>query len=334
MDLIDELWRDYPGFRTAQGCAICADSRDVLARMPDDSIDLIVTSPPYLLQAGKKGRANNSYTNITDETSYLDWFLGFCRSAKPKLKETGSLVVNLGNSWAKGRPVQSLYPYRFILGVCDLGYVLCQEVIWYSRSTLPKSEYVTVWQERAKDAWEHCFWLAKADRPKAHMGAARTPYSESQLRDLRRHKGAELEPRHAVNRPGGSSSSNHMDIDHGGALPTTVLEVSRGESTSTYIRSLRRLGLPLHPARFPEGVPSWFIKVLTDPDDLVVDIFGGSSTTGHAAETLGRRWVTIDTDPRYVGGAVARWTGRDLGKTRDCYDRIMAGEHIEIGVDG
>ena len=113
--------------------------------------------------------------------------------------------------------------------------------------------------------------------------------------------------------------------------PSNLLRIPNTESNSAYLRHCRLLGRQSHPARFPAALPRFFIRLLTEPDDLVVDIFSGSNTTGEAAERLGRRWLSIELDRGYAGLSAVRFLeGRDDDDVRRTMARIDSGEVVEI----
>jgi site-specific DNA-methyltransferase (cytosine-N4-specific) len=108
-------------------------------------------------------------------------------------------------------------------------------------------------------------------------------------------------------RPSGHDIGKGFGADNGGAIPSNLLQIPNTESNSSYLRLARLVGLKGHPARFPAGLPEFFIKFLTTEDDLVVDIFAGSNTTGRVAEQLGRRWIAMELDASYVASSALRF---------------------------
>jgi site-specific DNA-methyltransferase (cytosine-N4-specific) len=101
-------------------------------------------------------------------------------------------------------------------------------------------------------------------------------------------------------RPSGHDISARFGKDNGGAIPSNLLQYSNTESNSAYIRLCKDFGFDAHPARFPKDLPSFFIKFLTEPKDLVLDMFCGSNTTGEAAQELDRRWMGIELNREYA----------------------------------
>ncbi|OUM89020.1 DNA-methyltransferase [Parageobacillus thermoglucosidasius] len=287
-------------FRTDLGVMYCGDSLDYLFNVAEEeSVDLIMTSPPFGLVRKKQ------YGN-EDADKYCDWFRPFAEGFKRVLKESGSLVIDIGGSWIPGMPTRSLYHFELlIMLVKEYGFYLCQEHYWWNPSKLPTpAEWVNIRRVRVKDAVNTVWWLSKTPYPKANNRRVLVPYSESML-DL-------LENGYqAKERPSGHVISKKFAKDNGGAVPPNLLAIANTESTGQYQEYCRKNGLPIHPARFPEKLPEYFIKFLTDPGDLVLDPFAGSCVTGKVAEQLNRRWVCVELNAGYLQGAVSRFTDDD-----------------------
>lgn len=305
-------------YKTSLGTCICGNSLDILDTFEDSSIDLVITSPPFALQRKKE------YGNETQE-NYVEWFLAFANKVYTKLKDTGSFVVDLGGAYQKNEPVRSLYQYRLLLRICDdLGFNLAEEFFWYNSSKLPSPiEYVNKRKIRAKDSVNFNWWFCKTTNPKADVRNVLVPYSE-RMKKLLASNGTYYQP---TERPSGYQMSDNFNKDNGGAIPSNLLQIPNSESNSQYLRHCRELGIKGHPARFPAGLPEFFIKFLTDPNDLVVDIFAGSNTTGMVAEQLGRRWCSIELSQAYVASSVLRFTN-EVEEASKYYDEILNGKSI------
>jgi site-specific DNA-methyltransferase (cytosine-N4-specific) len=131
----------------------------------------------------------------------------------------------------------------------------------------------------------------------------------------------------AKERPSGHDIGMGFGKDNGGAIPPNLLQFSNSESNGNYSRLCKLFDLKPHPARFPKALPEFFIKFLTDPGDMVVDIFGGSGTTGEAAESLNRKWRTIELSEEYVQASMFRFVAdRSDSEIKLLLDRAMAGE--------
>ena len=280
-----------------------------------------MTSPPFALERKKR------YGN-PKKVDYVAWLGEFLAAVKPKLKETGSLVIDIGGSYEQGRPVRSLYPFRLLIHAVDvLGYRLAEDFYWHNPARLPSPiEWVNKRRCRAKDSVDTVWWLSKGDMPKADNRRVLQPYSKRMKRLI-----AHGQKREA--RPSGHMIEAGIAADRGGAVPSNLLQISNTSSASRYQKTLRALGLPAHPARFPEDLPRFFIQFLTEPGDVVFDFFAGSNTTGYVAEQEGRRWISIEEDLGYVAASVPRFIGGDcLDTARDAYDRVLAGQWVDLRV--
>ena len=140
-----------PIYTTQYGQSYLGDSLHLLKNLASNSVDLVITSPPFALQRQK------SYGN-EDQDLYVDWLLGFAPEIKRVLKDTGSFVIDLGGAYQKGIPVRSLYNYRVLIRLCDeYGFKLAQEFFWFNPSKLPSPiEWVNKKKIRAKDFCESC----------------------------------------------------------------------------------------------------------------------------------------------------------------------------------
>ena len=287
-----------PVYETKSGKAYCGDSLKLLEEMPDNSINLVVTSPPFALQRQK------AYGN-KGQNEYVDWLKQFGEVVYRKLKPDGSFVLDLGGAYKKGLPERSLYNYRVLIEFCDdLGFHLAEEFFWFNPSKLPSPiEWVNKRKIRVKDSVNTVWWFSKTEWPKADASNVLTEYSE-RMKSLIRNPDAFYKP---TTRPSGHSISKSFGKDNGGAIPSNLLQISNSESNSKYFRACKTLGIKGHPARFPAKLPEFFIKFLTEPGDLVVDIFAGSNTAGEVAESLKRKWISIDLDRDYVANSIFRF---------------------------
>lgn len=306
-------------YATRQGTQLWGNSRKLLAQLPPASVDLIMTSPPFALLRKK------SYGN-KDQDEYVQWLAEFGQAALPVLKSTGSLVMDLGGAYQQGAPVRSLYPYRVLLSFCDdLGYFLAQEMFWHNPAKLPSpAEWVTRRKIRVKDSVNTVWWFSKTPWPKADSRNVRVPYSEAMRTLLQKGYKAKL-------RPSGHDISDNFSRDNGGALPPSLLSYPNTDSNSHYLRTCRALGRESHPARFPADLPGFFIKFLTEPGDVVLDIFSGSNTTGHTAEGLDRKWIAMEERQDYAALSAIRFLeGQTLPQIQDLITRMEQGGFVEI----
>lgn len=288
-----ELYRETPCGRIYHG-----DSLGLLHKtLEAASVDLIMTSPPFGLVRKK------TYGN-EDADQYVEWFRPFAEGMRRVLKEQGSLVIDIGGAWKPGLPTRSLYHFELLITLCrDYGFHLCQEHYWWNPAKLPTpAEWVNVRRVRVKDAVNCIWWLCKTPWPKASNRRILAPYSDSMKSLLKNGYTPKL-------RPSGHDISDKFGKDNGGSVPPNLLALANTESNGVYQDYCRANALPVHPARFPARIPEYFIRMLTDEGDLVVDPFGGSCVTGEVAESLDRRWVCCDLDEDYLKGAMARFVG-------------------------
>ena len=310
-----------PLYRTHFGEAYVGDALDLLKCLPDESIDLVITSPPFPLQRQKE------YGNV-DQDEYVDWLLSFTIEVKRVLKNTGSFVLDLGGAYRKGRPVRSLYNYRILIRLCDeQGWNLAEEFFWFNPSKLPSPiEWVNKRKIRVKDAVNTIWWLAKTDFPKADVTKVLVPYSE-RMKLLLRNSEKYYSPKR---RPSGHDISVRFSEDKGGAIPPNLLQIPNTESNSQYLRYCKIVGIKPHPARFPQKLPEFFIKLLTDIGDTVLDIFAGSNTTGAAAESLNRRWIAFEIDQTYLAASAFRFLDNKIENIAGMlYEKLSSEKVIE-----
>jgi site-specific DNA-methyltransferase (cytosine-N4-specific) len=307
-----------PVYNTKYGQAYLGDSLHLLNSLASNSVDLVMTSPPFALQRKK------SYGN-EDQDLYVDWLLGFAPEIKRVLKDTGSFVIDLGGAYQKGIPVRSLYNYRVLIRLCDeYGFKLAQEFFWFNPSKLPSPiEWVNKQKIRAKDSVNPVWWLSKTNQPQANITKVKVEYSE-RMKKLLKNADEFYTPKE---RPSGHQISDKFAKDNGGALPSNLLEYSNADSNSQYLRLCKEINVKVHPARFPKKLPSFFVNFLTEPGDLVVDIFSGSNTTGHAAEELSRKWISFEQEKQYIAASIFRFLPEEsLWQADEIYHKLLTEE--------
>ena len=289
-------------YKTDFGSIFHADSLDVMRSRKRASVDLIMTSPPFALTRKK------DYGNEQEE-AYLEWFRAFSAQFHRILKDDGSLVIDLGGAWKPGLPVRSLYHFKLLIMLCEeYGFHLAQEFYWWNPSKLPTpAEWVNVRRIRVKDAINTVWWLAKTPYPRASNRRVLQPYSDSMKTLLANGYRAKL-------RPSGHDISKNFSVDNGAAIPPNLIAIPNTESNSSYMRYCNANGIKAHPARFPAALPEYFIRMLTDPGNMVFDPFGGSCITGEVAERLERKWVCVELVKEYLRGAKGRFEQSDKSR--------------------
>ncbi len=306
---VQELLPRFNTFYTTDyGSAYHADSLKILKNLPEKSINLVFTSPPYALHFKKE------YGNVK-KSDYVEWFLSFADEIFRVLTDDGSFVLNIGGSYNQGFPTRSIYHFKLMVALVEkVGFHLAQECFWYNPAKMAApAEWVTVRRIRIRDSVEYVWWLSRTPWPKADNRRVLKPYS----RDMIRLNQRGVRP---TTRPSGYNIKITFDtVEAGGSIPPNVIEIEENIATDmlkfgnnasndTYTKLCKEEGIKIHPARFPAALPSFFIKMLTSEDDIVLDPFAGSNTTGAVAESLQRRWLAVESVESYLKGSRFRFT--------------------------
>ena len=282
-------------YTTEYGEILNGDSYQYVSEIQEGSVDLIVTSPPFGLLRKKE------YGNVPAD-DYLNWFRQYASQFYRILNEAGSFVIDIGGTWNKGEPTRHLYDIELLIMLCkEYKFHLAQDFYWWNPAKLPTpAEWVTVRRIRTKDAINKVWWMSKTPWPKASNRRVLQPYSDS-MKDLLQHG---YQPKL---RPSGHDISHKFRTDNGAAIPPNLLAIANTESNSPYLRYCRDKGIKPHPARFPLELPEFFIRMLTDEGDTVIDPFAGSCATGEICERLRRKWTCIELRTSYLKGALGRF---------------------------
>lgn len=303
-----KLLQKTPYFVSEYGAAYLGDSLELLQSLPARQVNLVVTSPPYALHF-KKAYGNK------DKKEYIEWFLPFAREIHRVLTDDGSFVLNIGGSYNQGTPTRSIYHFKLLIALIEeVGFHLAQECFWYNPAKMPMpAEWVTVRRIRIRDSVEYVWWLSKTAWPKASNLAVLKEYSEDMIRLNRNGVRGTVRPSGHVIRTsfdkinaGGSIPANVTE----GALPDipeSMLKMGNNAANDAYTKRCKESGVKIHPARFPAVLPTFFIKLLTQEKDLVVDPFAGSNTTGSVAENLKRRWIASEALEEYLKASTFRF---------------------------
>jgi DNA modification methylase len=298
-----------PFFSSRLGAAYLGDSLEMLKALPSESVNLVVTSPPYALHF-KKAYGNEHKDN------YIKWFLPFADEIRRVLADDGSFVLNIGGSYNEGTPTRSIYHFKLLVALVEeIGFHLAQECFWYNPAKMPvPAEWVTVRRIRVRDSVEYVWWLSKTPLPKASNLNVLKEYSEDMIRLNR--NGVR-----GTTRPSGHVIRESFDkIDAGGAIPSNVTEaefdipesmmkMGNNAANDTYTKRCKEEGIKIHPARFPALLPKFFVKLLTEPNDLTLDPFAGSLTAAAVAEQLDRRWIAGEAVEEYLQAGTYRFQG-------------------------
>lgn len=288
-------------YKTNRGAMFIGNAEDVITsrifKKYNGEVQLIFTSPPFPLNRKKR------YGNVRGP-DYIEWLANFAPLFRDVLKADGSIVIELGNAWEPGLPVMSTLALRALLAFLEAGDLyLCQQFIAYNKARLPSpAQWVNVERSRVKDAFTHIWWMSPASRPKASNRRVLAEYSPSMKRLLAtgRYNHGRRPSEHNIGK-------KSFLVDNKGAIPSNVLEVTNTSAHDGYMDYCRAHNLSFQPSRMPRELPEFFIKLLTVGRNLVLDPFAGSNTTGAAAESLKRRWVSVEPVEQYVRGSVGRF---------------------------
>lgn len=303
----DSLRNARPGvvvtvYETDLGVCVWAECEAAMALVSPNSVNLILTSPPYPLLTRK------SYANQHEEGRHVAWLARCVETWARTLTDDGSLLLNLGDTFVKGQPCMSLWQERLVLELVDrLGLHLAQKLFWENPAKMPApAEWVTVRRVRVTPSVEQVWWLSKTPHPKADNRRVLRPYSADMKRLIERGARPQVRPSGHVVRAGAFAA------DNGGSIPHSLLVAGNSRSRDAYQQACKAQGLPVHPARFPEALAELGILLTTGPGDVVCDPFSGSNTVGAVAQRLGRRWLAVEKSLAYARGGMNRFSGPHL----------------------
>lgn len=252
---------------------LLGDCGEILKGLPDDSVDLIFTSPPYADQRKK------TYGGVSPD-EYVNWFLPKAEQFLRVLKPTGTFILNIKERVVDGE--RHTYVIELILAMRKLGWLWTEEFIWHKKNSYPAK-----WPNRFRDNWERLIQFNKSKKFNMYQEAVMVPVG-----DWAKDRLASLSPTDRIRDESkvgsgfGKNVSNWLGRDW--VYPTNVIHMAT-ECTNRN-----------HSAVFPVELPRWFIKLFTLPGDLVLDPFVGSGTTALAAVELARSYLGIDINPEYV----------------------------------
>ena len=248
------------------------DCEEILKDFPDDSVDLIFTSPPYADQR------KSTYGGIKPN-DYVEWFLPKAEQFRRVLKPTGTFILNIKERVVNGE--RHTYVIELILQLREQGWLWTEEYMWHKKNSYPGK-----WPNRFRDSWERLLQFNNQKKFNMYQEAVMVPVGDWAKTRLAKLSETDKRRDESKAKSGfGKNISNWVGRDM--VYPNNVLHMA----TECYNRN--------HSATFPVALPSWFIKLFTLPGDVVLDPFLGSGTTAVAAKQLGRRYIGIDTNPEY-----------------------------------
>lgn len=313
-------------YKTRLGKFLIGDSVDLienkLLKTKKGKVNLIITSPPFPLNQKKK------YGNLKGE-EYKEWFVSLAPLFSELLTDDGSIVIEIGNAWEPGVPIQSTLHLESLLGFLnhpDAGLKLCQELVCYNPSKLPSpAQWVTIERSRLIDSYTHVWWMSKSINPKADNLKVLRPYSKSMMQLLKRKKynSGRRPSDHSISKEsffkdnGGAIMPNMLEIkrmaeNDDWRVPNSVLRFSNTSSNDSFMRICRENKITPHPARMNPALISFFTEFLTDPGDLLLDPFAGTNTTGFVAESMERKWIGIEAKAEYGKQAILRFEAENI----------------------
>ena len=248
------------------------DCKEILKELPENTIDLIVTSPPYADQR------KSTYGGIPPK-KYVEWFLPISKELLRVLKPTGSFILNIKERVVSGE--RSTYVMELILEMRKQGWLWTEEYIWHKKNCYPGK-----WPNRFRDAWERLLHFNKSRDFNMYQEEVMIPVGEwakTRLKNLSKTDKTRDESK--VGSGFGKNISNWLDRDK--AYPTNVLHLATECNNKN------------HSAAFPEGLPEWFIRLFTQPGDTVLDPFMGSGTTNFVAQRMNRNSIGIEIKKEY-----------------------------------
>ena len=248
------------------------DCLDVMSRMPADSVDLIVTSPPYAM-ARKK-----TYGGIPHE-EYVDWFMPRAEQMMRILKPTGSFVLNIKENVKDGE--RTTYVLELILAMKRAGWRWVDEYMWHKTCMTPGK-----WPNRLKDGFERCYHFSIMPQFKMRQDSVKVPMSDSMRQKSLNSNFKDYREKSATGSGANINYSSFVGMET--VYPSNVLHFAAVSYNSG------------HPAAYPEEIPAFFVKLFTDEGDVVLDPFSGSGTTYDVAQRAGRKPIGIEIKPEYI----------------------------------
>lgn len=259
-----------------------------LNKFPDNSVDLIVTSPPY---ADKRKRF---YDSIHPD-KYVEWFMPISKELYRVLKEDGSFVLNIKEHTRNGE--RDTYVLNLILELKKQGWYWIEEYCWYKKNSFPGR-----WPNRFRDSWERCLHFAKNKKVRMYQDAVKVPIGNWANKRFKSMTEKDYE-RH-ISKTNGTLGRNVSNWLHRKkVLPHNVIVFEEEHYVTNVIEFATVCYNKKHSAAFPLELPTWFIRLFTKKGDVVLDPFLGSGTTAYAALSLNRKYIGIEINKKFIKDA-------------------------------
>lgn len=251
---------------------ILGDCKEALGELPESSVDLIITSPPYA------DSRKNSYGGIPPD-GYVEWFMPISQELLRVLKPDGTFILNIKEKVVDGE--RHTYVLQLIIEMRKQGWLWTEEFMWHKKNSYPGK-----WPNRFRDSWERLLQFNKTKRFKMYQEEVMVPmgdWADKRLKNLS--STDKIRDTSKVGSGFGKRVANWLERDK--AYPTNVLHMA----TETQNRD--------HSAVFPDALPEWFIKLFTKEGDTVLDPFMGSGTAVRVAKRMCRSAIGIEISPQY-----------------------------------
>ena len=296
VQFINMLDKQILSFKETNSTFYLGDSKEILKNIPSNSVDLIITSPPYSDQ--RKG----SYGGIHPD-KYVGWFLSKSVELLRVLKPTGTFILNIKEKVVDGE--RHTYVLDLIKEMRKQGWLWTEEFIWHKRNCHPGK-----WPNRFRDAWERLLQFNKSKKFNMYQEAVMVPigdWAKARLKNLS--ETDKIRDNSKVGSGFGKNISNWVGKET--VLPSNVLYLATESSNKS------------HSATFPRSLPSWFIKLFTKEGDLVLDPFLGSGTTSISASLLNRNSLGIEILPEYYNIAIERFKNETIKKDQNINKKLI-----------
>lgn len=241
---------------------------DGYKQLKDNSVNLIVTSPPY-------ANIRKSYEGASPY-DYVQWITPVLQQSFRVLSKNGSIFININDKCDKGERIP--YTFEMVIKARELGFKLIDTIIWQKKNGIAGAG------RRRADYFEYIFHLCKGTKPTWNPDEIRTPYAKSSVTRAKTPIKNNVSNRETR---GASQEKKMWNLHPKGAYPKNVIAFKKDNGKD-------------HPAAFDLELPLHFIKAHSNPDDLVLDPFAGRGTTCEAARQLNRRYLGFELKKEYV----------------------------------
>ena len=279
------------------------DCLDVLPKLPKNSVDLIVTSPPYA-QKRKK-----SYDGVT-ESQYVEWFLPIAKQLKRVLKDDGSFVLNIKEPAVDSE--RSTFVIELILEMKKQGWLWTEEYIWHKKNSFPGK-----WPNRFRDSWERCLHFTKQKKFDMYQDSVKIPMGNWAEKRLKKLSETDMKRDESKVKSGFGKKIQNW-VGKSTVYPDNVLYFA----TVCDNRN--------HSAAFPLELPNWFIKLFSKKGDIILDPFLGSGTTALAAKTLQRHYVGMESNSQYYKVALKNIASLEPKKKNSSKSKVKQKESVSV----